>query len=149
MPVFDCFYFSFWLSLITELTEISNSFLSPGTIIHSTPFRTIGKPILIYISHLFLGLSSVSSFFRFLKQTLPLHVTCSAHHILLDLSPNHVGRGLGVTKFRIMQFSSSPVTYCSSNIFLNVSFSNTLSLRSSHNARDHALFESWPGHRLY
>lgn len=63
MPVVDCFYFSFWLSLITELTEISHSFLSPGTIVHSTPFRTIGKPILIYISHISLGIWSVSSFF--------------------------------------------------------------------------------------
>lgn len=70
----------------------------PCTIaIQSKPFRTIWKPILLYISHLYPGLSSVSLFQVFEPNCtnlslLPVHARCPAQHIILIYHPNHVGR---------------------------------------------------------
>lgn len=84
--------------IITELTEFSPFFLSSAIAIQCTPFRTIQRSILMYISHLYLGLWCVSFFKVFEANStyislLPVHAICPDRHVFFFYGPNHIGRG--------------------------------------------------------
>ena len=69
----------------------------------------------------------------------PIHATCPAHIILLDLLTRTIlGEQYRSLSSSLCSFLHSPVTssLLGPNILLNTLFSNTLSLRSSHNVSD-------------
>jgi hypothetical protein len=109
------------------------------------PHRTSWRPIWIVSSHLRLGLPSGLFPSDFPTQTLytpllsPIHATCPAHLILLDLITRTIlGEQYKSLSYTLYSFLHSPVTWSllGPNILLSTPFSNTLSVHSSLNVSD-------------
>jgi len=131
---------------LTLLTSVRHLFLSwANSTQFMPPHPTLWKSILIFYTHLLLGLLSglfPSGFPTKTPNSLllyPIRVTCPAHLILLDF----ISRTILGEKYRSLSSSGSSFLYSSvtssllgPNILLNTLFSNTLCLRSSLNVGD-------------
>ena len=132
---------------ITEFTSARHLSLSSASSIQSIPpHPTSWISILILSSHLCLGIPSGLLPSGFPNKTLftpllsPILATWAAHLTLLDfITRTILGEEYRSLSSSLCTFLYSLVTssHLGSNILLNTLFSNTISLRSSLNVRDH------------
>ena len=131
---------------ITVLTSARHLSLSSANSIQSPqPLPTSSRSILIWFSHLRLGLSNVLFPSGFPTKTLCTHLpsairaTCPAHLTLLDfITRTILGEQYRSLSSSLCNFLHSPVTssLLGPNILLSTLFSKTLSLCSSLNVSD-------------